>query len=83
LTGNCISLLLHVVYTESNVNSSTIRDFHFSELSRTKLMSQIIPGPGKLRKKPRTFHMAWEPWMTIVDKQTTKHQQKCSTASAQ
>jgi len=43
--------VLHVVYFEPQVNSSTIQDFHFpSEHSR----------PENQGKKSRTFHEAWE-----------------------
>jgi len=40
-------LVLHVVYSEPPVNSSTIRDLHFPVLSTTlRFNLQMIPGPN-------------------------------------
>jgi len=66
-------LVLHVVYSEPPVNSSTTQDLHFPVLSRTlsfhfqdfpepNCIFQDFPGPGK----SRTFQDVWEPWMQRV-----------------
>jgi len=63
--------VLHVVYFEPQVNSSTIQDLHFPVLkylrsncdlklsfpglSRTKLIFQDFPGPGKSSGKIQDF----------------------------
>jgi len=40
-------VVLHIVYFEPRVNSSTIQDFHFPELSRTLSFDfQDYPGPN-------------------------------------
>jgi len=53
--------VLHVVYFEPPVNSSTIQGLHFPVLSRTvSFHFQDFPGPGKSREKSRTFQDAWE-----------------------
>jgi len=46
--------------------SRTFQDLklQFPALSRTKLIFQDFPGPGKWKKKSRTFQEAWEPHYT-------------------